>query len=167
MPRVPPRRKKSAPAAFHLQALQSSGQLRQGLAGGGSDGPAALQPVGGAPFPRPAFLNAAAAATPEADGPKESKPEAASLLGDHQDPFWSLLRHPNLLNDAWHSKTPDPLDAGPWNLRRAHTAPLHASGSAAQEPPPEHRQSDFGPWVAVGDEDRRTVLQAFDPLAEA
>ncbi|XP_019499736.1 PREDICTED: synaptojanin-2 isoform X3 [Hipposideros armiger] len=171
VPQVPPRRKKSAPAAFHLQALQSSSQLRQSLTcggggGGSSDCPPALQPDGGALFPQPAFLSTASAASPEADGPKETKPEAASLLGDHQDPFWSLLHHPNLLNDAWHSKNSDALDSGPWNLRRAHTAPLQVSGSAAREPPPEHRQTDFGRWVAIGDKNKRTVLQAFDPLAK-
>lgn len=166
VPQVPPRRKKSAPAAFHLQVLQTSSQFRQSLTCGSSDCPPAHQPDGGALFPQPAFLSASSAASPETDGPKETKPEAASLLGDYQDPFWNLLHHPNLLNNAWCSKSSDPLDSGPQNLRRAHTAPLQVSGSAAQEPPPAHRQKNFGHWVAIGDKEQRTVLQAFDPLAK-
>ncbi|XP_054426136.1 synaptojanin-2 isoform X1 [Pteronotus mesoamericanus] len=158
-PQAPPRRKKSAPAAFHLQVLQTHGQLLRGL---GSDGPdqAAL-------FPPPAFLGPSSAASPEADGPKEPKPEAASLLGDCQDPFWSLLHHPNLLNNTWLSKSSDPLDSGTRNLGRAHTAPLQVGHPAAEEPPPpEHRQKDLGPWTTVSDKDKRTVLEVFDPLAK-
>ncbi|XP_059555933.1 synaptojanin-2 isoform X3 [Myotis daubentonii] len=152
VPQVPPRRKKSAPAAFHLQVLQTHSQLLQDLARSGlcSDGPPAHQPDGGA----------------QTDGHKEPRPEAASLLGDGQDPFWSLLQHPNLVNSAWLSKSSDPLDAGTRNLRRAHTAPLQVSGSAVEEPPPEHRHQDLGPWAAISDTDKRTVLQVFDPLAE-
>ncbi|EPQ11852.1 Synaptojanin-2, partial [Myotis brandtii] len=151
-PLVPPRRKKSAPAAFHLQVLQTHSQLLQDLARSGlrSDGPPAHQPDGGA----------------QTDGHKEPRLEAASLLGDGQDPFWSLLQHPNLVNSAWLSKSSEPLDAGTRNLRRAHTAPLQVSGSAAEEPPPEHRHQDLGHWAAISDTDKRTVLQVFDPLAE-
>ncbi|XP_070275174.1 synaptojanin-2 [Myotis yumanensis] len=151
-PLVPPRRKKSAPAAFHLQVLQTHSQLLQDLARSGlrSDGPPAHQPDRGA----------------QTDGHKEPRPEAASLLGDGQDPFWSLLQHPNLVNSAWLSKSSEPLDAGTRNLRRAHTAPLQVSGSAAEEPPPEHRHQDLGHWAAISDTDKRTVLQVFDPLAE-
>lgn len=160
MPQVPPRRKKSAPAAFHLQVLQTHSQLLQDLARGGlrSDGPPAHRPDGGALPPPPASA--------QTDGRKEPRPEAASLLGDGQDPFWSLLQHPNLANSAWLSKSSEPLDAGTRNLRRAHTAPLQVGGSAAEEPPPEHRHQDAGPWAAVSDTDQRTVLQVFDPLAK-
>lgn len=152
VPQVPPRRKKSAPAAFHLQVLQTHSQLLQDLARSGlrSDGPPAHQPDGGA----------------QTDGHKEPRPEAASLLGDGQDPFWSLLQHPNLVNSAWLSKSSDPLDAGTRNLKRAHTAPLQVSGSAVEEPPPEHMHQDLGHWAAISDTDKRTVLQVFDPLAE-
>ncbi|XP_004440765.1 PREDICTED: synaptojanin-2 isoform X1 [Ceratotherium simum simum] len=170
VPQVPPRRKKSAPASFHLQVLQSNSQLLQDLSCSSSspsrDCPPAPQPDGGALLPQPAFLGTSSAASPETDGPKELKSEAASLLGDSQDPFWSLLQHPNLLNNAWLPKTSDPLDAGTRNLGRAHTAPPQVRTSAAEEPPPEHRQKDFSHWVTVSDKDKRTVLQVFDPLAK-
>nr|XP_005900465.1 PREDICTED: synaptojanin-2 [Bos mutus] len=165
VPQVPPRRKKSAPAAFHLQAPQSSCQLLQGLPC--SDGPPTAPPAGGALSPQPAFLGVSSSpASPEADGTTNRKSVGAPLLSDYQDPFWSLLHHPNLLNNSWLSKSSDPPDSGTGNLGRVHSAPLQVSASPAQEPPPEHRPRDFGPWVTISDKDKRTVLQAFDPLAK-
>lgn len=165
VPQVPPRRKKSSPAAFHLQEPQSSCQLLQGLPC--SDGPPTAPPAGGALSPQPAFLGVSSSpASPEADGTTNRKSVGAPLLGDYQDPFWSLLHHPNLLNNSWLSKSSDPPDSGTGNLGRVHSAPLQVSASPAQEPPPEHRPRDFGPWVTISDKDKRTVLQAFDPLAK-
>lgn len=164
-PQVPPRRKKSAPAAFHLQVLQTTSQLLQGLTcGSGSNGPPAHQPGGGALFPPSAFPGSSSAASSETDGPQGTKPGAAPLPGDYQDPFWSLLQHPKLLNNAWLSKSSDPLDSGTGHLEKAHTAPQQVSGTAAEEPSPEPRHKDFGHWVAVSDKDQRTVLQVSDPL---
>ncbi|KAI4567551.1 hypothetical protein R6Z07F_009241 [Ovis aries] len=165
VPQVPPRRKKSAPAAFHLQVLQSSCQLLQGLPC--SDGSPTAPPAGGALSPQPAFLGVSSPpASPEADGTTDRKSVGAPLLGDYQDPFWSLLHHPNLLNNSWLSKSSDPPDSGTGNLGRVHSAPLQVSASPAQEPPPEHRPKDFGTWVTISDKDKRTVLQVFDPLAK-
>lgn len=165
VPQVPPRRKKSAPAAFHLQVLQTNSQLLEGLTcGSSSDCPPAHRPDGGALFPPPAFLGSSSAASSETDGPQGTKPEAAPLPGDYQDPFWSLLQHPKLLNNAWLSKSSDPLDSGTRHLEKAQTTPQQVGGTAAKEPSPEHRHKDFGHWVAVSDKDQRTVLQAFDPL---
>ena len=171
MPQVPPRRKKSAPAALHLQGLQSNCQLLQGApcSSPSSDCPPAPLPAGGALFPQPAFLGPSSPASPEADVTKDTKSEAAPLLGhyqDYQDPFWSLLHHHNLLNTSWLPKSPDPLDSGNRNPGRAHAAPQQVSASPAQELPLEDRQNDFGPWVTTSDKDKRTVLQVFDPLAK-
>ncbi|XP_026938253.1 synaptojanin-2 isoform X1 [Sagmatias obliquidens] len=169
VPQVPPRRKKSAPAALHLQVLQSNCQLLQGrpCSSPSSDCPPAPLPAGGAVFPQPAFLGPSSLASPEADGTKDTKSEATPLLGDYQDPFWSLLHHRNLLNNSWLPKSPDPLDSGNRNLGRAHAAPQQVSASPAQEPPLEHREKDFGHWVTTSDKDKRTVLQVFDPLAKS
>ncbi|XP_057594645.1 synaptojanin-2 isoform X2 [Hippopotamus amphibius kiboko] len=168
VPQVPPRRKKSAPAAFHLQVLQSNCQLLQGLpcSSPSSDCPPAPPPAEGALFPQPTYLSTSSPASPGTDGTKDAKSEAAYLLGDYQDPFWSLLHHPTLLNNSWLSKSSGPLDSGTENLGRAHAAPLQGSASPAQEPPPEHGQTDFGHWVTISDKDKRTVLQVFDPLAK-
>ncbi|XP_073075925.1 synaptojanin-2 isoform X4 [Manis javanica] len=169
VPQAPPRRKKSAPAAFHLQVLQSDSQLLQGLVcsgRGSSDWPLARQPDGGTLFPQPAFLGTSPATSPEADGTEETKAEAASLPGEYQDPFWSLLHHPNLLNNAWLSKSSDPLGSGTGSPARTHVAPVQVRASDAQQPLPEHRQKDLGRWVTISDQDKRTVLQVFDPLAK-
>ncbi|XP_068407819.1 synaptojanin-2 isoform X3 [Eschrichtius robustus] len=171
VPQVPPRRKKSAPAALHQQELQSNCQLLQGApcSSPSSDCPPAPLPAGGALFPQPAFLGPSSPASPEANGTKDTKSEAAPLLGDYQDyqdPFWSLLHHRHLLNTSWLPKSPDPLDSGNRNPGRAHAAPQQVSASPAQEPPLEHRQNDFGHWVTTSDKDKRTVLQVFDPLAK-
>ncbi|XP_025278411.1 synaptojanin-2 isoform X1 [Canis lupus baileyi] len=171
-PQAPPRRrKKSAPAAFHLQVLQSNSQLLQALTCStpSSDWPPAHLPDQGALVPPLASLSASSATSPETEGPRETQAEAASLLGDYQDPFWSLLHHPSLLKNTWLSKSSDPLDSGAQGLERAHTAPLHplqVAASPASELPLEHGQKDFTGWMAVSDKDKRTVLQVFDPLAK-
>ncbi|KAK1337904.1 hypothetical protein QTO34_001005 [Cnephaeus nilssonii] len=151
VPQVPPRRKK------FCRPTASSSRTWPAAAS------AATAPL---PTGRTAARSPHRQPAPRPDGRKEPRPEAASLLGDGQDPFWSLLQHPNLANSAWLSKSSEPLDAGTRNLRRAHTAPLQVGGSAAEEPPPEHRHQDAGPWAAVSDTDQRTVLQVFDPLAK-
>ncbi|XP_004674215.1 PREDICTED: synaptojanin-2 [Condylura cristata] len=168
VPQVPPRRKKSAPAAFHLQVLQSGSQSLQGPQGGGSpsEGPPGYQPAGGVLSPQPAPPGTSPAPSPEADGPKETKPGAAPLPSGDRDPFWNLLQHPNLLNKAWLSKSSEALDPGSRRLGRVCTVPPQGSARATGDPPPEHRQQDSGPWVAISDKDKRTVLQVFDPLAE-
>ncbi|XP_039108014.1 synaptojanin-2 isoform X2 [Hyaena hyaena] len=166
VPQAPPRRKKSAPAAFHLQVLQSNSQLLQGLTCSSSDSPQAPPPDQGMCFPQPACPGPSPAAGSQADGTKETQPEATSLLGDYQDPFWSLLHDSHLLKSAWLSKSSDPVDAGTGSLGRAHTAPLQIRASAAADPPLEHRPNDVGHWASVSDQDKRTVLQVFDPLAE-
>ncbi|XP_012615070.2 synaptojanin-2 isoform X4 [Microcebus murinus] len=171
VPKVPPRRKKSAPAAFHLQVLQSNSQLLQGLTcsggAGGSGCPSGPQPDVGELFPPVDFLGTSPATSPETDGTKVLKSETASLLGDCQDPFWSLLHHPKLLNNAWLSKSSDPLDSGTRSPDKAHTDPVQVTASAAEaELPPDHGQKNFSHWVTISDKDKRTVLQVFDPLAK-
>ncbi|XP_060472982.2 synaptojanin-2 isoform X1 [Panthera onca] len=165
-PQAPPRRKKSAPAAFHLQVLQSNSQLLQSLTCSSSDCPPAPRPDQGVLFPQPARPGPLSAAGAQADGTKETRPEAASLLGDYQDPFWNLLHDTHLLKNAWLSKNSDPLDPGTGSLGRAHTASLQISASAADDLPPEHGPNDLGHWMTISDKDKRTVLQVFDPLAE-
>ena len=165
-PQAPPRRKKSAPAAFHLQVLQSNSQRLQSLTGSSSDCPPAPRPDQGVLFPQPAHPGPLSAAGAQADGTKETQPEAASLLGDYQDPFWNLLHDTHLLKNAWLSKNSDPLDPGTGSLERAHTASLQISASVADNLPPEHGPNDLGHWMTISDKDKRTVLQVFDPLAE-
>ncbi|XP_005003189.1 synaptojanin-2 isoform X3 [Cavia porcellus] len=170
VPKVPPRRKKSAPAALHLQILQSDSQLLQGLsdssdAGGScSFGP---QLDTNALFPPVDFLGTSSASSPETNGPRAMKPTASSVLGDCQDPFWSLLHHPKLLNNAWLSKTSDPLDPTARSSERAQTDPAQLSTSADKgQLLPDHEGKTFDHWVSISDKDKRTTLQVFDPLAK-
>ncbi|XP_063522834.1 synaptojanin-2 isoform X2 [Pongo pygmaeus] len=161
VPKVPPRRKKSAPAALHLQVLQSNSQLLQGLTYSSSDSPS------GHPAAGTVFLSTSSATSPDSDGTKAMKPEAAPLLGDYQDPFWNLLHHPKLLNNAWLSKSSDPLDSGTRSPKRDPIDPVSAGASAAKaELPPDHEHKTLGHWVTISDQDKRTALQVFDPLAK-
>ncbi|XP_053448742.1 synaptojanin-2 isoform X1 [Nycticebus coucang] len=166
-PKVPPRRKKSAPAAFHLP---SSSQPLQGLtcgSGGGSSSgcPSGTPPDIGAFFPSVDFLGTSPATSPGTHDTKVMKSDAGSLLGDCQDPFWSLL-HPKLLSHAWLSKSSDPLDSGTRAPKTAHTDPVQVSASAAPvELPSDCEQQNLSHWVTISDNDKRTVLQVFDPLA--
>ncbi|XP_054414350.2 synaptojanin-2 isoform X2 [Pongo abelii] len=161
VPKVPPRRKKSAPAALHLQVLQSNSQLLQGLTYSSSDSPS------GHPAAGTIFLSTSSATSPDSDGTKAMKPEAAPLLGDYQDPFWNLLHHPKLLNNAWLSKSSDPLDSGTRSPKRDPIDPVSAGASAAKaELPPDHEHKTLGHWVTISDQDKRTALQVFDPLAK-
>ncbi|XP_030868190.2 synaptojanin-2 isoform X2 [Gorilla gorilla gorilla] len=167
VPKVPPRRKKSAPAAFHLQVLQSNSQLLQGLTYNSSDSPSGHPPAAGTVFPQGDFLSTSSATSPDSDGTKAMKPEAAPLLGDYQDPFWNLLHHPKLLNNTWLSKSSDPLDSGTRSPRRDPIDPVSAGASAAKaELPPDHEHKTLGHCMTVSDQDKRTALQVFDPLAK-
>uniref|UniRef100_A0A8C0XZQ0 phosphoinositide 5-phosphatase n=1 Tax=Castor canadensis TaxID=51338 RepID=A0A8C0XZQ0_CASCN len=169
-PKVPPRRKKSAPAAFHLQVLQSNSQLLQGVtccSDSGSSRPPGLQPDADSVCPQVDFLGTSSVTSPKSDGPRGTKLETASLLGDYQDPFWSLLHHPKLLNNTWLSKSSDPLDSEARSPERAQIDPTQASAPAAeQELPLDHEEKNFSHWVTISNKDKRTTLQVFDPLAK-
>nr|XP_045247263.1 synaptojanin-2 isoform X2 [Macaca fascicularis] len=167
VPKVPPRRKKSAPAAFHLQVLQSNSQLLQGLTYNSSDSPSGHPPAVGAILPQGDLLSTSSATSPDSDGTKAMKPEAAPLLGDYQDPFWNLLHHPKLLNNTWLSKSSDPLDSGTRSPERDPIDPVSVGASAVKaELPPDHEHKTLGHWVTISDQDKRTALQVFDPLAK-
>ncbi|XP_062954503.1 synaptojanin-2 isoform X2 [Cynocephalus volans] len=168
VPKVPPRRKKSVPAAFHMQVLKSNSRLLQGLTCcSSSDRPAGHEPDADAVFPHVDFLHGSSAPSPETDSTKMIEPEAASFLSGYQDPFWNLLHHPKLLDNSWLSKSSDPLDSGTRSPERAHTDPAQVSASPAEvELPPDHGQENFDHWVTVSDKDKRTVLQVFDPLTK-
>ncbi|XP_077874950.1 synaptojanin-2 isoform X2 [Ictidomys tridecemlineatus] len=176
VPRVPPRRKKSAPAAFHLQVLQSNSQLLQDLtcsSGNGSSSSSSSCLSGHQPntdnlFPQVGFLGTTSATSPETDSSRVMKPEAASLLGDYPDPFWNLLHYPKLLNNAWLSKSSDPLNAGARSPEKAPRDPAQVSTSEAAEGkmPLDHGGETFGHWVTISDKEKRMTLQVFDPLTK-
>lgn len=157
-PKVPPRRKKSAPAAFHLQVLQSNSQLLQGLTCS-STSPSPPKPDTPLLYPQMA-LGTSSAISPETDGPRVTEPEAASFHGDYPDPFWSLLHHPKLLNNnTWLSKSSEPLDLGSRTPERTHTDSAQVNASVVERGlPPDHGGKDFSHWMAASNKDKRTTL---------
>ncbi|XP_044531407.1 synaptojanin-2 [Gracilinanus agilis] len=162
VPKVPPRRKKSAPAAFHLQVLQSSGLLLQDGAccGSNNNNNHYDSRAGGQPDPGP-LVPQADLVGPAGPGPglHADATKAAPLLGEHQDPFLSLLHHPKVLNAGWFTRSAEPL--GPLAVRPG----LAQDGAPAAGAGPLHK--DLEHWSQFGDEeDKRTALQLFDPLAK-
>ncbi|KAH0519989.1 Synaptojanin-2 [Microtus ochrogaster] len=158
-PKVPPRRKKSAPAAFHLQVLQSNSQILQGLTSPSSS-PSPPQPDTYPLCPQMDLLGTSSAVSPETDEPRGVvEPKAVFFHGNNPDPFWSLLHHPKLLDNTWLSKSSDPLDLGSRNSERTHTEPAQANASVAERGlPPDHGEKDFSHWVAARNKDKRTTL---------
>ncbi|XP_021491385.1 synaptojanin-2 isoform X4 [Meriones unguiculatus] len=157
-PKVPPRRKKSAPATFHLQVLQSNSQLLQDLTYSSSS-PSPLQPDTHPLCPQAGLLGTSSAISPETDGPRVTDPTAASSHGDYPDPFWSLLHHPKLLNNNWLSKSSEPLDLGSRNPERTHRDPAQVGTSVAERGlPPDHGGKDFSHWARASNKDKRTTL---------
>ncbi|XP_055471911.1 synaptojanin-2 isoform X2 [Psammomys obesus] len=157
-PKAPPRRKKSAPATFHLQVLQSNSQLLQDLTCSSSS-PSPLQPDTHPLCPQAGLLGTSSAISPETDGPRVTEPTAASSHGDYPDPFWSLLHHPKLLNNNWLSKSSEPLDLGSRNPERTHRDPAQVGASVAERGlPPDHGGKDFSHWVRASNKDKRTTL---------
>lgn len=157
-PKVPPRRKKSAPATFHLPVLQSNSQLLQDLTCPSSS-PSLVQPDTHPLCPQVDDLGPSPAISHGADGPTVTEAEAASFHGDYSDPFWSLLHHPKLLNNNWLSKSSEPLDLGSRNPERTHPGPAQGSASVAERGLlPDHGGKDFSHWVTASNKDKRTTL---------
>ncbi|KAM4866384.1 synaptojanin-2 isoform 2-T2 [Thomomys bottae] len=168
VPRVPPRRKKSAPAAFHQQVLQSNSQLLQTCICGGVDRcPPRLQPDAKPPCTQVGFPDPSSVTSPQTDAPREPRPEAASLLDEYQDRFWDLLHHPKLVNKEWLSQSSDPLHSEARSPERPPRDPAQISASMAEGDlllNLEEKNSRY--WVAISNKDKRTTLQVFDPLAK-
>lgn len=160
MPKVPPRRKKSAPPAFHLHVLRGNSQLLQDRPGDGdgSDRVQGRPPEPDLLLPQVASLGTSSAISAETNGRRVPKPEAAFLLGEYQDPFWNLLHHPKLLNNAWLPKSSDALDSGIRDPEKAAPTPAHVQG--------ELLQNTSSHWESTSDRDQRTALEVFDPLAK-
>ncbi|XP_036622994.1 synaptojanin-2 isoform X2 [Trichosurus vulpecula] len=174
-PKVPPRRKKSAPAAFHLQVLQGNSLLLQNMTccSGNNNhhychSQAGDQPDSGPAASQADLLSTSPAPSLHADNAKAVKTDAGTLLGEHQDPFLSLLHHPKLLNTGWFTKSAEPLGLVTPVPERESPSPAQMSAPAARVgPSPTHGHKDFEHWVIFSeDEDKRTALQLFDPLAK-
>uniref|UniRef100_K7E6M0 phosphoinositide 5-phosphatase n=1 Tax=Ornithorhynchus anatinus TaxID=9258 RepID=K7E6M0_ORNAN len=178
VPKVPPRRKKSAPAAFHLRVLQSNSLLLQDLphvSGGGhgssgdsnnSIGDLHLatrdQSETSPSSPQEShILNATTGAGPDPNGTRGSKTESPLLSVDQQDPFSSLLHHPNLLGNGWLVKSSKSLDLVTQSPEREDPNwALLAASTARAGVTSECGLKDFGPCGEGADQDKGKALQA-------
>ncbi|XP_051020011.1 synaptojanin-2 isoform X2 [Acomys russatus] len=155
-PKVPPRRKKSAPATFHLEVLKSNSPLLQDLTCPSSS-PSPLQPDTHPLCPQVGPLGLSSAVSHGINGPIVTEPEAASFPGDYPDPFWSLLHHPKLLSNNWLSKSSEPLDLGSRDPERTHPDPAQVSASVAERwLPPDHGGKEEKYWRCMKTERQQT-----------
>ncbi|NWW76974.1 SYNJ2 protein, partial [Climacteris rufus] len=155
-PKVPPRRKKSAPAAFHLQALQSSnsplfsGSLFNCNNNNTGSCPQTHGPVGSDPTASPSPGNSTAAELmAELQGPPAPAGQQPQHLGTS-----SLPENTNLLDLDMHSFCPLSVQA------TSATSPAHTSENL------NHPSSkDFSHWVTFSDdEDSSAVAEGFNKL---
>ncbi|NXI03130.1 SYNJ2 protein, partial [Pachycephala philippinensis] len=162
-PKVPPRRKKSAPAAFHLQVLQSSDSplFSGSLFNSNNNNPGSCpQPHG------PARLGPTASAGPENSTTQPLAPRAAELMAKLQGPPAPAGQHPqrlhtssfpentNLLHLDTHSSFPLSIQAP------SATSPAHTSENLNHP-----SLQDFSHWVTFSDdEDSSAVAEGFNKL---
>lgn len=162
-PKVPPRRKKSAPAAFHLQVLQSSdSSLFSGsLFNSNNNNPGSCpQPHG------PARSGPTASAGPENSTTQPLAPSAAELMAKLQGPPAPAGQHPqrldtsslpentNLLDLDMHSSFPLSIQAP------SATSPAHTSENLNNP-----NLQDFSHWVTFSDdEESSAVAEGFNKL---
>ncbi|XP_041325973.1 synaptojanin-2 isoform X2 [Pyrgilauda ruficollis] len=159
-PKVPPRRKKSAPAAFHLQVLQSSDNplFRASLFNSNNNNPGSC-PQTHVPVP-------SASASPENSTTQPLAPSAAELMVKLQGPSAPAGQHPqrlhtsslpentNLLDLDIHSSFPLSTQAPP------ATSPAHTSENLNHP-----NLKDFSHWVTFSDdEDSSAVAEGFNKL---
>lgn len=162
-PKVPPRRKKSAPAAFHLQVLQSSDSplFSGSLFNSNNNNPGSCPHTHG-----PACLGPAASARPENSSAQPSAPSAAELMAKLQGPPAAAGQHPqrldtsslpgstNLLDQDMHSSFPPSIQAP------SATSPAHTSENLNHP-----NLKSFSHWVTFSDdEDSNAVAEGFNKL---
>ncbi|NXE59444.1 SYNJ2 protein, partial [Calcarius ornatus] len=161
-PKVPPRRKKSAPAAFHLQVIQSSdSSLFSGsLFNSNNNNPGSCPQTHG-----PAHSAPTASAGPTNITTQPLAPSAAELMGKLQGPSApagqhlyldtsSLPENTNLLDLDIHSSFPLSIQAP------SATSPAHTSENLNHP-----SLKDFSHWVTFSDdEDSSTVADGFNKL---
>ncbi|NXK57485.1 SYNJ2 protein, partial [Sylvietta virens] len=162
-PKVPPRRKKSAPAAFHLQVLQSSDSplFSGSLFNCNNNNPGSCPQTHGL-----ARLGPTASAGPENSTTQPLAPSAAELMAKLQGPSAPAGQHPqrldtsslpentNLLDLDMHSSFPLSIQAP------SATTSAHASENLNHPNP-----KDFSHWVTFSDdEDSSAVAEGFSKL---
>ncbi|NXT75256.1 SYNJ2 protein, partial [Zapornia atra] len=168
-PKVPPRRKKSAPAALHLQVLQSSDNpLFSGLMFNSSNNcPGLCAQTQDTPDPAQSALSALLhPASPENPTTRQLGPGAAELMANLQGPPAPGSQHPQRSDSSCCAETTNLLD-----LDADPSCPLAIQAASATTPAhtPEKLNcpslKDFSHWVTFSDdEDSGALSKGLDKL---
>ncbi|NXP55697.1 SYNJ2 protein, partial [Heliornis fulica] len=168
-PKVPPRRKKSAPAALHLQVLQSSDiPLFSGLMlNSNNNCPRFCPQTRDTCVPAQSALSAPPPSTsPENTTTRQLGPDAAELMADLQSPPALGSQHPQLSDTICCPEDTNLLD-----LDAEPSCPLsiHVAAAASPSHTPENLTHpsliDFSHWVTFSDdEDSGTLSKGFNEL---
>ncbi|NXV91541.1 SYNJ2 protein, partial [Calonectris borealis] len=168
-PKVPPRRKKSAPAALHLQVLQSSDNpLFSGLMfNSNNNNPGFCPQAHDSQVPVQSALSAPpSSASPEDTTTKQLAPNAAELLANLQRPPVPEGPHPQLSDTSSLPENTNLLD-----LDTDSSCPLSIQAASATSPAhaPENLKlpslKDFSHWVTFSDdEDSSAQSEGFNKL---
>ncbi|XP_075604432.1 synaptojanin-2 isoform X2 [Balearica regulorum gibbericeps] len=168
-PKVPPRRKKSAPAALHLQVLQSSNNpLFSGLTfNSDSNNPGLCPQTRDAHVPAQSALSAPLpSASPENTTTKQLAPNAAELMANLRGPPVAGDQHPQLPDTSSLPENTNLLD-----LDTDSSCPLSIQAASATSPArtPEKLTrpglKDFSHWVTFSDdEDSGALSEGFNKL---
>ncbi|NXQ99294.1 SYNJ2 protein, partial [Sagittarius serpentarius] len=168
-PKVPPRRKKSAPAALHLQVLQSSDNpLFSGLMfNSTNNNPGFCPQTRDAQVPAQSALSAStSSASPENTTTKQLVPNAAELMANRQGPPVPGGQHPQLSDTSSLPENTSLLDA---DMDSSCPLSIQVASAATPAHNPENSKcpslKDFSHWVTFSDdEDSSALSEGFNKL---
>ncbi|XP_065691037.2 synaptojanin-2 isoform X1 [Patagioenas fasciata] len=160
-PKVPPRRKKSAPAALHLQVLQSSDNpLFSGLMFNcNNNSPGFCPQAQDSHIPAQSGLSAhPSSASPEHNAAEQLAPSTAKLMVNLQGPPLPEGQHPQLSDTSSLPENSNFLDldmdsSSPLSIQAASTTSAHTPENS--ELP---RLKDFSHWVTFSDDEDSSAL---------
>ncbi|NWY98461.1 SYNJ2 protein, partial [Loxia curvirostra] len=162
-PKVPPRRKKSAPAAFHLQVLQSSDSplFSGSLFNSNNNNPGSCPQTHG-----PARSGLTASAGPANSTTQPLASSAAELMVKLQGPSAPAGQHPQRLDSSSLPENTNLLDLDIHSSFPLSTqAPSATSPAHTSENLNHPNVKDFSHWVTFSDdEDSSAVAEGFNKL---
>ncbi|XP_058656957.1 synaptojanin-2 [Ammospiza caudacuta] len=162
-PKVPPRRKKSAPAAFHLQVLQGSDSplFSGSLYNSNNNNPGSCPQTHG-----PARSAPTALASPTNSTTQPLALSAAELMGKLQGPSAPAGQHPQQLDTGSLPENTNLLDLDIHSSFPLSTqAPSATSPAHTSENLNHPNVKDFSHWVTFSDdEDSSAVADGFNKL---
>ncbi|KAM9655916.1 synaptojanin-2 isoform 1-T1 [Morphnus guianensis] len=167
-PKVPPRRKKSAPAALHLQVLQSSDNpLFSGLMFSSNNNPGFCPQTQDAHVPTQSDVSApTSSASTENNTTKQLAPNATELMANLQGPPVPEGQHPQLSDTSSLPENTNLLDV---DMNSSCPPSIQAASDTSPACTPEnvkrHSLKDFSHWVTFSDdEDSSALSEGFNKL---